>query len=278
VGDWWSVTGREGYGLDCEHCGYRMYQGRCARSRCRENSERHLRRQAERVRANLRAFEGEVIMVTLTPPGQDVLAWDDQGRVGEWDAYGWNRYRVWEAWKATRRLACQGAHRNVKGQCNGLLAVVPELQRRGVIHLHLVLGAETLMERRWCEKFAREVRKHAPRQGFGRQVHVGKRWDGAEATGRYVSKVAGYVTKGGALRHLWESSELPGRAFYVSRRLTGATGCTMRLLRRRGALYASRGIGVPATLLATWGALERRMGREFTEAELVAFVRWRTRT
>jgi hypothetical protein len=279
-----SLTGQRQSGCydRCTSCDEPLWKGRCARSRCPENSDRHLRRQAQRVKMNLQGFKGEVVMLTLTAPGRDKLPYGlvfrDDGQVALSElvddrvAAEWNRAGMWRAWRELRERAAQYAHRQVKGQRNGLLAAVPERQKRGVLHLHCVLGAETLLERRWCEAFGKYCRRHAYEHGLGKQADLGKRWTrGTEVTG-YVGKLARYVTKANALRGLWENGELPGRAFYVSRRLTGETGCTMRMLRRRGAAWGSWRLSVPERLLTTWWEFERALGRDLTYRELAALV------
>ena len=42
-----------------------------------------------------------------------------------------------------------------------------ELQRRGVWHLHVVVGMETAVERAWAIGYVHALRELAPRYGFG---------------------------------------------------------------------------------------------------------------
>jgi hypothetical protein len=174
-----------------------------------------------------------VRLFTVTAPGADVLPWKN-GRINELDAWRWNA-DMWRMWPLMRRQAAQYAGRHVKGQRSGLLVVVPELQKRGVLHLHVVMGATTPLERRWCEAFVRYCRQHGRRYGFGR-VDFGAKYgwqEASDAVGQYAAKLGGYVAKVGGLRAMWEGGELPSRCFYVARRLTSVTGLTMRASRMR---------------------------------------------
>jgi hypothetical protein len=249
----------------CSECGEVTWRQRCTRSRCPGNSEKHLRRQSQRIRANVASFGGDVVMVTLTAPG-------DLGEVGCW---GWNA-SMFERWRDLRHVAAQDARRRVKGQRNGLLVVVPELQRRGALHLHLLLGAETLLERRWCEAFVRALRRNRLRHGFGQQMHAplrGGSWSPARAAGEYVGKLGRYLSKAGGLRTMHENRELPARAFYVSRRLTSASGVTMRMLRRRAIAWGGWGVSVTVKAISEWRDVERELGRELVNrVELLWWV------
>jgi hypothetical protein len=194
-----------------------------------------LKRTAARIRENLRAFDGSVRLLTITAPGKVEWPW---GERAELDAVRWN-CDMWSHWKALRKAASVDAGRASKGQRSGLLVFVPELQKRGFLHLHVVLGAETPLQRRWAEAFVRYCRQNGARYGFGRVDFDAKRgWTAArESLGGYLSKLGGYVSKLGGVRELWEDADktgqLPARCFYVSRRLTSRTGLTMRASRLR---------------------------------------------
>jgi hypothetical protein len=176
-----------------------------------------------------------VRLFTITAPGSDVLSCADA--IEQWNAAmwtGWGRTGSGR-WAALREAAAIDARRASKGQRSGILVVVPELQKRGALHLHVVMGADTPLERRWCEAFVRYCRQNGRRYGFGRcDFDAARGWTRAhESLSRYASKLGGYVAKVGGLRAMHESGELPARAFYVSRRLTSVTGLTMRGMRLR---------------------------------------------
>jgi len=139
-----------------------------------------------KIRENLRTYGGLACMCTVTAPGEAAgLVWDRSccthprgercdGRKGcrvlKGAADAWNEHsRAWwrelnrvcklRADRALRRLGYEG-----KG---GLLLYEWELQRRGVWHLHFVLGMETAVERAWAIEYVRAMRELAPVKGFG---------------------------------------------------------------------------------------------------------------
>lgn len=188
------------------------------------------------IRENLAAFDGDVIMLTVTGPG---------GSFSEFDVWAWNQAAA-ARWRSLRRAACQYAGRKVKGQRSGILFFGPEYQRRGLLHWHVALGATTVSERRWCEHFARYCRRNAVRYGFGKQVHYGRRWErAASAVGDYVGKLGRYVSKMGGVREGFESGELNGRDWYVASRLTKRTGLTMATARLRARWWRATGQWLP---------------------------------
>lgn len=239
----------------CDGCGFRTWRGMpCRRDRCPRNSGRWLRRQCRRVRVNLAACTGQLLMFTLTGRG---------GSLSSFDVWAWN-VDSWRRFARLRDLAGKQASREVPSVSSRLVVWVPELQERGMLHFHLVFEASTLLERRWAERYCRYLRNHAQEHGFGQQTAKG-RW-GREGVSRYVSK---YLTKSDELRELWESGDVPGRCFYVARRLLGETGCTIRQLRRSARLWAVDRVSVPTTVFSDWLAYERALGRLLTVSELL---------
>lgn len=210
------------------------------------------------MRVNLVACSGQLLMFTLTGPG---------GSLGEFDVWQWN-VTSWERFARLRDLAGKQARREVRGVNSRLVAWVPELQERGMLHFHLVFEASTLLERRSAERYCRYLRNHAVEHGFGAQTRKGT-W-GRAGVQRYVSKLAEYVSKGSELRELWESGQgdMPGRAFYVARRLTSRTGCTIRRLRAGSYAFAAWKLGVSWAAYAEWASYERALGRDLTRPEL----------
>lgn len=206
---------------------------------------------------NLAACRGELLMFTITGPG---------GSLSEFDVWAWN-VASWERFAQLRDVAGKQASREVPGVSSRLVAWVPELQERGMLHFHLVFEGSTLMERRWAERFCKAVRRNAEGYGFGSKMAKG-RW-GREQVGRYVSKLGRYLAKGNELQALWEAGDAPGRCFYVSRRLTAETGCTIRQLRRSARLWASERVSVPVGAFPSWVSYERALGRGLTRAELL---------
>lgn len=208
-------------------------------------------------------------MLTLTAPGDDRLPRDsfEPFQVG----WYWNR-EMMRRWRDLRAAAVKYADRKVPSQRSGVLVYVPERQRRGALHLHVVLGAETQLQRRWCEAFGRYCVKHKTRYGFGPVSDLDRQWSAAsEGLNEYVGKLGRYVTKG-RMSEAWETGELPARAFYVSRRLLECSGVTIRLLRRRVSMWASWRVLVPNAALSDWALFEREFGRELYVRELQDLV------
>lgn len=267
----------------CDYCDHRLWRGRCNRARCPLNSKKHLRRHAEKVRANLTAYDGKTKILTVTAPGQKWLPYElvigDDGQVGLGNlvvsekADEWNEKTIWKSWKSLRQAAVMHTRRRVKDGRSCVLAVVPEVQKRGVLHLHIVLGCETPRDRRWAESFGRYCVRHAARHGFGSQADLGKQWGEPVAVKGYLTKVAAYVTKGGSVQHHWERGTMPGRAFYVAPRLSRRTCVTMRTLRRRACIWAGWGVGVPVARLWELDAFEKALRRPLTAVETAELVR-----
>lgn len=241
----------------CPECGFKQWRGRCGRDRCGRNSGRWIKRQARRVKVNLASCTGELLMFTITGPGGDLTDFD----IWAWNVDAWRRFAI------LRDHAGKQARREVPGVTTRLVAWVPELQARGMLHFHLVFEASTLLEKRWAERYCRYLRTHVVEHGFGPQTAKGQ-W-GREDVGRYVSKLANYLVKESALCDLWEAGDAPGRCFYVSRRLSSKTGCTIRRLRVSARLWASERVSVPMAVYGDWAEYERELGRWLSRDELV---------
>lgn len=209
-------------------------------------------------------------MLTLTAPGKDRLPYGsfEPFQVG----WYWNREML-RHWRDLRAAAVKYANRKVPGQRSGVLVYVPERQKRGALHLHVVLGAQTQLERRWCEAFGRYCRRKSvlDRYGFGPVGDLDRQWTKPGGLSGYVSKLSRYITKG-KMSEAWENGDLPGRAFYVSRRLLSETGVTIRLVRRRVGMWASWRLLVPNNCLSDWAQFERALGRELNSAELEGLI------
>jgi hypothetical protein len=127
----------------------------------------------------------------------------------------------------------------VKG---GVLMYEWELQKRGVWHLHVVLGMETAVERAWAYAYVDAPHEVGPVKGFGfidrKLLHSPQP---AEQSARYLSK---YLAKWRPDRSLeiTETVMSAGRTLlnYVSRGLTARSGCTMRALRNVRLVWAWR--------------------------------------
>jgi hypothetical protein len=214
-----------------------------------------------KLRENLRAYGGLVSMTTVTAPGEEAgLVWDTarcshppdeacSGRKGcrvlEGAADLWNESsRKW--WSELNRIAKQHADRRLRAlgyeKRGGLLVYSWEMQRRGVWHLHIVLGMQTAPEREWARVYVETLRRVGPSKGFG---FVDEK---PLETPREARRVAGYLSKylakwnpDGSIE-VSETVTAAGRTLpnYVSRDLTLLTGATMRGLRNARLVWAWR--------------------------------------
>jgi hypothetical protein len=224
----------------------------------------------------------------VTGPGADVLPWDrswcshgdDEScsgkrgcRVDVVRATGWN-LKAPDNWRRLHRRAYQYVAKSY-GLKPLLLARVWEIQKRGVLHVHPVLGAGTPVHRHAAAIYLDALKRFGPQYGFGfsegkaRPMH-------ARAAAAYLSA---YFVKGKkgklALHESVLSPAMPRSIIHVSRELTARTGVTMRELRfrrfvwilapglvragyldlaRRIAMHAKdhRGEPLPLELLSSW--------------------------
>jgi hypothetical protein len=190
--------------------------------------------------SNLLEYGGDVWLLTVTAPGADVLPWQD-GRVDEAAAREWNR-TAQARWSELHRWARQATARELAPPAS--LARVWQMQRRGVLHLHLAVGVGSPAERARAKLYVAKLRERAKEFGFGFIDAVDR--DGKSGRSRVLEahRAAGYMS-----RYLGESSQLaqavklkerPRRLVWISPELTRATGCTMRRLRRVRMLWCIR--------------------------------------
>lgn len=199
--------------------------------------------------------KGRVRMVTVTAPGvNEGFAWDEDRcrHLGDHRHSGTLGCRVRAAvaarfndsapswWRELHRQARQGAARTV-GAAPPLLVRVWEEQRRGLLHLHLVLGYSTPADRLAVDAYVQELNSRAPRHGFGfvdRKLEVKE----PTAAAAYLSSyfVAGKRGKL-SLRESVQSRSMPRSIIYVAAWLSTRSGITMRSLRLKRYLYACAG-------------------------------------
>jgi hypothetical protein len=205
-----------------------------------------------KIRENLRTYGGLACMCTVTAPGEAVgLIWDRSrcahpaeercdGRKGcrvlKEAADAWNEHsRAW--WRELNRVCKLRADRALRrlghDRKGGLLLYEWELQRRGVWHLHFVLGLETAVERAWAIEYVQAMRELAPAKGFGFvDAKPLRHAESAERVARYLSKYLAKWNPDGTME-ITETVTAAGRTLlnYVSRKLTAKSGVTMRALR-----------------------------------------------
>lgn len=134
---------------------------------------------------NLEHFGGDVVMISLTPPGVERLPWGctkehrdrhgnpapHSGRRGcQVDAEAaddWAKYVREEGWKKLRDAARKAVERAGFPPQALVLERVWEPQKRGVPHLHVISGASTPIEYAAANRFAEELSRLAPDYQFG---------------------------------------------------------------------------------------------------------------
>lgn len=198
---------------------------------------------------NLVAYGGDVALVSVTGPS---LPWDrsrcshpQDGRACSGKhgcralpryAMTWNRSAP-RRWRELHRAAAQIARRR-----HGRLSVLArcwEYQRRGVLHMHVVLGMGSACEMAAAHTYVQALDELRELHGFG-YVDRGRRRGGSRhleviegvRAGRYLAKYLAPIA--GAKLTLSETvlrRDVPPLVVWISPKLTTRTGCTMRFLR-----------------------------------------------
>lgn len=196
-------------------------------------------------------IDAQVRMITVTAPGVDAgLPWDEDhcAHLGDHEHSGPLGCRVlpeaaaafnerapaW--WTELHRQARQAAKRAV-GCAPSLLVRDWELHKRGVLHLHLVVGYSTLGEKRAADRYVEELSSRAARHGFGfvdRKREVKEPSQAAAYLSSYF--VAGKKGKM-SLRETVKSKAMPRSIVYVAPWLSQRSGLTMRSLRLKRFLW-----------------------------------------
>lgn len=201
--------------------------------------------------ANIREYAGDVAIVTVTAPGRDVLPYGNDGQAVERAAARrWNRQARHE-WRKLHRKASQRAARHAHRH-GGRWSVVArswEFQRRGVLHVHVVVPMGTALERLASHVYVDALEELRHRHGFGfvdrgRAKKRGGLWIRAleaipqERAARYVAKYLGGWKRGRLeISATVGHPDVPGHVIHVRRELTRKTGVTMRELRARRACF-----------------------------------------
>jgi len=252
----------------CPHCRQLLplTVSRCRRRRCPGYSATWARDTMRKIRVNLQTYGGLSCVIAATAPGEETgLVWDRSKcrhptgercsgpkgcRVEERAAAVWNQAsRRW--WRELNRICKQRADRATRRlgatRKGGIVMYEWELQKRGVWHLHVVLGMETAIERAWAYEYVQALCEVAPTKGFGfidrKPLHTPQP---AEQSARYLSKYLAKWRADGSLE-LTETVKSAGRTLlnYVNRSLTAKSGCTMRSLRSVRLVWAWREGRIP---------------------------------
>lgn len=190
---------------------------------------------------NLLAYGGSCWLVTVTAPGDDQLPREASGKVVQHAAHEWNR-TAQARWSELHRRALQATRR--AGFDLKSLARVWQMQSRGVLHLHLVLGVGTVAEQAAARQYVAELRARAAEFGFGFIDARDRDGKAGKSTVMQPERAAGYLSRylsdGSQLREAIALRERPRRLVWVSSSLTRSTACTMRRLRRVRLLHVVR--------------------------------------
>lgn len=194
----------------------------------------------------------KVSLITITGPGvQDAgLVWDesicaDRGphrhsgpegcRVAAAPADAFNRHAPgW--WTRLHNEAAQEAER-LTGRRPMHLARVWELQRRGVLHVHVLEGHSTPAEKAAADAYQAALAEKAAKHGFG---FVDRKRQVAEAS-QAMAYLSSYFVAGkkgkASLRESVTSGAMPVSIVYVRPELSQRSGVTMRSLRLKRYLW-----------------------------------------
>lgn len=191
--------------------------------------------------------EPQVRLLTVTAPGVEAgILWDEEhcshlgphkhsGTLGciaaAAPAAAWNGAAPrW--WRSLHNEASQATLRRV-GRRPRLLARPWELQKRGMLHIHPVVGSSTVSERQAADVYQQELAARAARHGFGyvdRKIEVRHpRAAAAYLSSYFVSGRKGKMT----LTEAVTSRSMPPSIVYVAPELSQRSGITMRSLRLR---------------------------------------------
>lgn len=248
---------------------YRRAAVPCGKRRCPECGRVWLGDARQVICAAMGTLTTSVAVLTITAPGVDVLPWDETGRrCREPELTAWNdtapgRWSAWWRWCSQGPRA--RARRN--GATWGMLAKVWETQKRGALHLHVIVPYGTPAEREATDELVRNLDGSRQAFGFG---YVDRGAMQRDETGQRVRKLvpvaaeraAGYVAKyltetgkgAQGMGALAATTVVAGPLLYTAQRLTALSGKTMRSMRARRAIYATYrmiGSGIGAWQAAT---------------------------
>ena len=247
--------------------------------------------------------DGPHVSFVVTAPGADRLPWDERAcswrgphrhdgkagcRCSGLELADWHD-QAEQNWTRLLQLVQQRVAREF-GRRTPIIVRVWEPQERGAWHLHVVVSVKDPAGELLAMRFGMHLRAEASRLGFGDILGFGladrtgrinrKVYARGRSTGRYL---AGYFVndptsrKASLLESVRRASWTPRRVAWVSPKLTGRSGVTMRVMRltrrwwaaRRGlctypetTLYSPRELHTVWQLLGRVGGMRRqRQGR-----------------
>lgn len=208
---------------------------------------------------NLKAHGTKAVLFSVTAPGADQLPWDESRckLAGPHHHSGELGCEV-EAgqallWNESAQVRFSTAQREAKRQADRALRQLGssrriskclswwELQKRGVLHAHIVLPMGDAEERYWSRAYVDAWEAIAGRFWFGYVDRWGSINDKAQPSERVGRYVAGYTLGGKGkvpLQHAVRDPRMPARTFHINRRLTAISRATMRNARLNRRLNA----------------------------------------
>jgi hypothetical protein len=233
----------------------------CKRRTCSSHAPTYLRDRGHCLVAGLEQWTRSCAMVTLTAPGRDRFPFEPQHcrvqgrhrcsgklgcRVNAWDAAHWNAPML-KNWTALRN-ECQQVVSRAGLPSPVVLGFVVEVHKRGLFHLHVIVGWDPTPEgRAGYDRFVDELASRCERHDFGPNLDRGKpnRFVAADAA-RYAAKyVRPQEAKGSFIPTLIHVESVTPRnpntgrlasvvrPVFVNPKLSKLSGVTMRYLRWR---------------------------------------------
>jgi hypothetical protein len=234
---------------------------------------------------NVDHYGGKVKLLTLTPPGEDLLPFGDEvrkvsmtesHRLVDW-AYRtqWNysaQARATRLFEAAQRAADRWVRKQWAGKLPRQIGNVRDEQKRGVFHFHHLMPYETEIERVWT-KMVQAYMRNAVKRELARWPEESERRLMIEReylTGEIVRGFYGFgfvhagnpagASNDRAARYMGRNAAgyMAGNAVagqsrhYVNAGLTRQTGVTMRALRSCNWLYVRRKLIDSGELLDSW--------------------------
>jgi hypothetical protein len=231
-----------------------VYEVPCGSRYCPACGMRWMGDQRVQAVAAIEYVGGDVALITVTGPGRRYFQRLARER-------GWSYAEAVAWWNATARARWRGMHLEASGRARRLnreaggdwrvLYRVWEFQKRGVLHLHLVVPMRTDEDRACSRRSLRRLCEVGEWWGYG--FVLGGNKDEAPRrgvvpslpevpAGRAARYVAKYVAATGAGKDgmvtTVQRTAQRGSVLYISPRLTARSGATMTTLRARRRIYA----------------------------------------
>lgn len=222
-------------------------------------------------RLNLAALGGSVVLLSLTAPGKDRLPWDCSREHVHSGARGCrvkgDYADLWAAaapgnWKRLRDAARRAVERRGLPTAALVLERVWEPQKRGVPHLHVVAGARDELELEAAAAFHEELLRLAQDYGFGRQLHITRPMDAAEAARYLAGYLLGRSRRKGTIRANLGDPRMPASLIWMTPAIGSISrGARMAAWRARLGLREGTGLTMRRLRYARWylAALKRRV-------------------